>query len=818
MSETYDFGAIQDRWLPVWDEFNPFKSDDENPGARGRRYMLDMFPYPSGDLHMGHAEAYAFGDVVARYWVQQGYDVMHPIGWDSFGLPAENAAIRRGEHPADWTYRNIETQAASFRRYAISFDWSRRLHTSDPEYYRWTQWLFLRFYERGLAYRKASAVNWCPNDQTVLANEQVVAGACERCGTPVTKKTLTQWYFKITDYADRLLDDMAALVGRWPERVLTMQRNWIGRSQGAHVDFEIEGRGEPVTVFTTRPDTLYGATFFVVAADSALADELCAPEEREAFDNYLDGVRRLTDIDRLSTEREKTGVFLGRQAINPVNGERIPVWAADYVLADYGTGAIMAVPAHDQRDLDFALKFGLPVQVVVATDEADPATSGVATAGDGVLVNSGPLDGLNKTDAIARIVEILEERGTGKGAVNYRLRDWLLSRQRFWGAPIPIVHCDSCGEVPVPDDELPVLLPDLRGADLAPKGVSPLAAASDWVSTACPKCGGAASRDTDTMDTFVDSSWYYLRYCSPHDDTQAFDVEKVKEWLPVDQYVGGVEHAILHLLYSRFFTKVLHDMGLVDFTEPFKALLNQGQVINQGKAMSKSLGNGVDLGEQLQQFGVDAVRLTMVFAGPPEEDIDWADMNPAALGKFLARVWRLAGDVTSAPGVDPSSGDIALRRATHHTVREVTQLLESFRFNVVVARVMELVNAARKAIDSGPGGADPAVREAAEAVAVMLSLFAPYTAEECWARLGRQPIVAKAGWPTADPALLVEESVTCVVQINGKVRERLEVPPSISDDALRDLALASSGVERALEGRAVKKVIVRAPKLVNLVV
>jgi len=818
MSETYDFGAIQDRWLPVWDELNPFKADDENPGPRGRRYMLDMFPYPSGDLHMGHAEAYAFGDVVARYWVQQGYDVMHPIGWDSFGLPAENAAIRRGEHPADWTYRNIDTQAASFRRYAISFDWSRRLHTSDPEYYRWTQWLFLRFYERGLAYRKASAVNWCPNDQTVLANEQVVAGACERCGTPVTKKTLTQWYFKITDYADRLLDDMAALEGSWPERVLTMQRNWIGRSQGAHVDFEVEGRAEPVTVFTTRPDTLYGATFFVVAADSALADELCAPEQRDAFAKYLDGVRRLTDIDRLSTEREKTGVFLGRYAVNPVNGERIPVWAADYVLADYGTGAIMAVPAHDQRDLDFALKFGLPVRVVVATDEPDPATTGVATTGDGVLTNSGPLDGLNKADAIARIVEILEERGTGKGAINYRLRDWLLSRQRFWGAPIPIVHCDSCGEVPVPDDELPVLLPDLRGADLAPKGVSPLAAASDWVSTACPKCGGAASRDTDTMDTFVDSSWYYLRYCSPNDETQAFDLEKVKQWLPVDQYVGGVEHAILHLLYSRFFTKVLHDMGLIDFTEPFKALLNQGQVINQGRAMSKSLGNGVDLGEQLQEFGVDAVRLTMVFAGPPEEDIDWADMNPAALGKFLARVWRLAGDVSSSPGTDPSSGDLALRRATHHTLREVTQLVESFRFNVAVARVMELVNAARKTIDSGPGGGDPAVREAAEAVAVMLSLFAPYTAEECWARLGHQPTIAKAGWPSVDPALLVEESVTCVVQINGKVRERLAVPPSIDDAGLEELALASSGVVRALEGREVRKVIVRAPKLVNLVV
>ena len=818
MSETYDFGAIQERWLPVWDELNPFKADDENPGPRGRRYMLDMFPYPSGDLHMGHAEAYAFGDVVARYWVQQGYDVMHPIGWDSFGLPAENAAIRRGEHPADWTYRNIETQAASFRRYGISFDWSRRLHTSDPEYYRWTQWLFLRFYERGLAYRKASAVNWCPNDQTVLANEQVVGGACERCGTPVTKKTLTQWYFKITDYADRLLDDMAALEGSWPERVLTMQRNWIGRSQGAHVEFEIEGRGEPVTVFTTRPDTLYGATFFVVAADSDLANQLCAPEQREAFDKYLDDVRRLTDIDRLSTEREKTGVFLGRYAINPVNGERIPVWAADYVLADYGTGAIMAVPAHDQRDLDFALKFGLPVRVVVATDEPDPATTGVATGGDGVLTNSGPIDGLNKADAIARIVEILEERGTGKGAINYRLRDWLLSRQRFWGAPIPIVHCDSCGEVPVPDDELPVRLPDLRGADLAPKGVSPLAAASDWVSTTCPKCGRNASRDTDTMDTFVDSSWYYLRYCSPNDDTRAFDVEKVKQWLPVDQYVGGVEHAILHLLYSRFFTKVLHDMGLVDFTEPFKALLNQGQVINQGKAMSKSLGNGVDLGEQLQEFGVDAVRLTMVFAGPPEEDIDWADMNPAALGKFLARVWRLAGDVTSEPGIDVSTGDVALRRVTHHTIAEVTQLLESFRFNVVVARVMELVNAIRKAIDSGPGATDPAVREGVETVAVMLSLFAPYTAEEVWSRLGHQPTVAKAGWPVADPALLVEESVTCVVQINGKVRERLEVPPSIDDDALREVALASASVVKALDGRDVRKVIVRAPKLVNFVV
>ena len=820
MSETFDFAAIQDRWLPVWDELGPFRTG--RPAADGspreRRYMLDMFPYPSGDLHMGHAEAYAFGDVLARYWQQLGYDVMHPIGWDSFGLPAENAAIARNQHPADWTYKNIETQAASFRRYAISFDWSRRLHTSDPEYYRWTQWLFLRFFERGLAYRRASAVNWCPNDQTVLANEQVVAGHCERCGALVTKKTLTQWYFKITEYADRLLDDMRELEGSWPERVLTMQRNWIGRSVGARVDFAIEDRAEPVTVFTTRPDTLYGATFFVVAADSALAADLCASEQRAAFDAYVEQVRRLSDIDRMSTERVKTGVFLGRYAINPVNDERIPVWAADYVLADYGTGAIMAVPAHDQRDLDFALTFGMPVRIVVATAEPDPAESGVATAGDGVHVNSGSLDGLDKVASIDRVITELEAKGVGKGAINYRLRDWLLSRQRFWGAPIPIVHCPADGEVPVPDAELPVRLPDLRGADLQPKGVSPLAAATEWVNTTCPTCGGKATRDTDTMDTFVDSSWYFLRYCSPHRDDVVFDPADVTMWMPVDQYVGGVEHAILHLLYSRFFVKVLHDMGLVEFDEPFKAMLNQGQVINQGKAMSKSLGNGVDLGEQLAAFGVDAVRMTMLFAGPPEEDIDWADMNVPALGKFLARAWRLAAEVRSVVGVDVTTGDLALRRATHRTVHEVTHLLDTFRFNVAIARVMELVNAIRKTVDVGPGPADPAVREAVEAVAVMLSLFAPYTAEDAWARLGHQPTVFHAGWPVVDPTLLVEESVVCVVQINGKVRDRLEVTPNIDEAALRELALAAPAVVKALDGRDVRTVIVRAPKLVNVVV
>jgi len=823
--DRYDPRAIQDKWQQRWAAMDIFRASDDPADPRPRTYVLDMFPYPSGDLHMGHAEAYALGDAMARYFVLRGHNVLHPIGWDAFGLPAENAAIRNNTHPADWTYKNIEVQAASFRHYAVSFDWSRRLQTCDPEYYRWTQWLFLRFYERGLAYRADGYVNWCPVDQTVLANEQVINGKCERCGSEVIRRVLTQWYFKITEYADRLLADMAALEGKWPERVLLMQRNWIGRSEGAEVRFQIEGRDEPVTVFTTRPDTLYGATFFVVAADSPLAGELCAPEQRAALDTYLADVRKLTDIERQSAEREKTGVWLGRYAINPVNGERVPVWAADYVLPDYGTGAIMAVPAHDQRDLDFARKFGLPVRVVLDTDSPDPAVTGVATPGEGTLINSGPLDGLSKQAAIAKIVEILAERELGRGAVNYRLRDWLLSRQRFWGAPIPIVYCGGCGEVAVPDDQLPVLLPDLRGQELAPKGSSPLAAASDWVSTSCPKCGGPAKRDTDTMDTFVDSSWYFLRYCSPEFEHGPFEVESVRRWSPVDLYVGGVEHAILHLLYSRFFVKVLHDMKMLDFTEPFTALVNQGQVINQGKAMSKSLGNGVNLGEQLAAHGVDAIRLTMIFASPPEDDIDWADMNPDALTKFLGRVMRVATDVAAAgpagsgaaAGEPGSEAGLQLRRATHKTIDEVTRLVEGTRLNVAVARLMELTTAARRCIDSGPGAADPAVREAAEALAIFLSLFAPYTAEECWEVLGREPSVARAQWPVADPALLVEDTVTCVIQVDGKVRERLEVPATASEDQLRELALAAPGVERALAGRGIRTVIVRPPRLVNVV-
>ena len=816
---AYDPHAVQDRWLPVWDRLDLYRAG-RREGAP-KKYVLDMFPYPSGDLHMGHAEAYGLCDVLARYWMRRGFDVLHPIGWDSFGLPAENAAIKRDEHPATYTYANIETQAESFRRYAISFDWTRRLHTSDPEYYRWTQWLFLRFRERGLAYRKSSAVNWCPNDQTVLANEQVVQGACERCGAQVTKRELTQWFFKVTDYADRLLDDMEQLRGSWPERVLTMQRNWIGRSQGAHVSFDVSGR--EITVFTTRPDTLHGATFFVVAADAPLALELCAPDRREALEAYRDEVRTLSDIDRQSTDRPKTGVDLGVTARNPVTGEQVPVYAADYVLADYGTGAIMAVPAHDQRDLDFARAFGLPVRVVVDTGQPDPAETGVATTGDGVLVNSGPYDGLRKDEAIERVVADLEARGGGTGAVNYRLRDWLLSRQRFWGAPIPIVHCagvdggEACGEVAVPDDQLPVRLPDLRGAALKPAGTSPLGAAQDWVRTTCPSCGGPASRDTDTMDTFVDSSWYYLRYCSPDYADGPFDPEAVREWMPVAQYVGGVEHAILHLLYSRFFMKVLHDMGMVDAVEPFSALMNQGQVINQGKAMSKSLGNGVDLGQELSAYGVDAVRLSVVFAGPPEDDIDWADVSPAGSVKYLARVARLAEDVAALSGSDR---DVTVDRAVARAVDDVTRATEAQRLNVAVAKLMELTNALRKGLDGGsPAGGS--LRDGAEALAVMLGCWAPYTAEEAWSRLGHDveagDSVHDTTWPTADPALLVQESVTCVVQVQGKVRERLEVAPGIAEDELRSLALASEGVVKALAGRAVRTVVVRAPKLVNVV-
>ncbi|MBP1325026.1 leucyl-tRNA synthetase [Leucobacter exalbidus] len=828
-AEGYDFQTIQDRWLPVWDELKPFEVTDE-VSDRPKKYVLDMFPYPSGDLHMGHAEAFCFGDVLARYWRGQGYDVLHPIGWDSFGLPAENAAIKRGVDPRDWTYSNIDQQKASFRLYAPSFDWSRVLHTSDPEYYKWNQWIFLKMYEKGLAYRKASWVNWDPVDQTVLANEQVLAdGTSERSGAIVVKKKLTQWYFRITDYADRLLDDLDQLEGRWPAKVLNMQRNWIGRSRGAEVEFQIEGRDESVPVFTTRPDTLHGATFMVVAPDSDLAAELvedASDEVREAFQSYLAQAQKQTEIERQSSEREKTGVFLNRFAINPVNGERIQVWAADYVLADYGHGAIMAVPAHDQRDLDFALKFDLPVQVVVDVRDEDgaalenPAVSGVATSGAGVMINSGELDGLGKTEAIAKAIEVLEARGTGRKTTTYRLRDWLISRQRYWGTPIPILHNENGDMRPVDEASLPVELPSSEGLDLKPKGSSPLGAATEWSTVTDEATGETWKRDPDTMDTFVDSSWYYLRFMASNDPTQPFDPAAAKKWGPIDQYVGGVEHAILHLLYSRFITKVMNDLGYVDFDEPFMDMLNQGMVLLDGAKMSKSKGNLVEFASELSAHGADALRVTLAFAGPPEDDIDWADVSVQGSAKFLARAWRIADDIEHSganAAADFATGDQGLRCATHHLLADAPSLIESYKFNVVVARLMEQVNVTRKAIDSGCGVGDPAVRESAEAVSLILSLFAPYAAEDMWAKLGHEPTVALQTWPTADPALLVENEVTLVVQVDKKVRDRLTLPASVTEAEAEAAALASAAVQAAIGDREIVKVVVRVPKIVSIV-
>ena len=818
MAQAYDFKAVQDKWLPIWDKLEPFKSgksDDDRP----KKYILDMFPYPSGDLHMGHAEAYALGDVIARYWIQKGFNVMHPIGWDAFGLPAENAAIKRDADPRAWTYENIDVQKASMRRYACSFDWDRVLHTCDPEYYKWNQWLFLQMFEKGLAYRKDSAVNWCPDCQTVLANEQVVAGLCERCDNAVTKKKLNQWYLKITDYADRLLDDMEQLEGAWPEKVLLMQRNWIGRSTGAQVEFAVDEMDQKITVYTTRPDTLYGATFMVVAADSELAAKLVAGTPVEAeFKKYVETVKAASDIDRLATDRVKTGVFLNRYAINPVNNEKIQIWASDYVLADYGTGAIMAVPAHDQRDLDFAKVMKLPVRVVIDTGQEDPNTSGVATSGDGKVINSGSINGLGKDEAIAKIIQEIESKKIGKATKNYRLRDWLISRQRFWGTPIPIVHCDKCGLVPVPQDQLPVELPDAKGLDLKPKGSSPLGAASDWVNVKCPKCNAPAKRDADTMDTFMDSSWYFLRYTSVNNHDVAFDQKAVETWLPVDQYVGGVTHAILHLLYSRFFTKVLHDLGMLSFTEPFTRLLNQGMVLMNGSAMSKSRGNLVKLSDELDKHGVDAIRVSLVFAGPPEDDIDWSDVSPAGSLKFLNRAWRISQDVTSKPGTDFTKGNLELRKITHKAISDIELAVESFRFNVVIARIMELVNATRKVIDSGAGPSDAAVREAAEAIAISLSLVAPYTAEEMWECLGHKPAIAKAGWPVVDKSLLGADNVIAILQVNGKIKDRIEVSPNVTKEDLEKLAIENPEIKAALTGVEVKKVITVTPKLVNFVI
>jgi leucyl-tRNA synthetase len=813
MSRRYDASEMEPRWQRIWEEEGLYQASDDPEDPRPRFYALDMFPYPSGDLHMGHAEAFSGGDAVARFKWLQGYSVLHPIGWDSFGLNAENAAIKRGTPPAEWTYGNIDQQAASFRRMGMSFDWSRRLHTSDPEYYRWTQWLFLKLFERGLAYRKTAPVNWCPSDQTVLANEQVIQGACERCGTAVERRDLTQWFFRITDYAERLLDDVDQLVD-WPERVITMQRNWIGRSEGAHVTFRIDESGDEVEIFTTRPDTLWGVTFFVFAVEHPLVGKLAEiGGTTSAIDPLIERVRA-TPLTVREEADTREGIPLGVHAVNPVNGERIPCYVAPYVLMEYGTGAIMGVPAHDQRDFEFAREHGLEIREVIRPEGVQRETAEMVQAYDheGVMVNSGPFDGERSPQSISKVAGWLEAEGIGRPSVTYRLRDWLISRQRYWGAPIPIVHCEECGEVAVPESELPVLLPE--DVDFQPGGESPLARHPTWSKVVCPNCGREARRDTDTMDTFVDSSWYFFRYCSPGYEDGPFRIEDVARWMPVSQYTGGVEHAILHLLYSRFFTKVLHDIGMVDFVEPFPRLMNQGQVIYGGASMSKTLGNIVEPMPIVERWGADSMRLIMLFAGPFEDDIDWKliagdrERRPG-VHAWLGRVLTAAEEAVMTDAPDPDS----LVKITHQTIKGVTEDLDRFRFNVAISKLMVLSNEIRSALDAGAGA-----REAVSALAQMLAPVAPFMAEELWrAVLGNETSVHVSSWPDYDPALVAEDTVTLIVQVDGKLRDKLEVPVDADDGALLELARASERAQRALDGRTVIREIVRAPKLVNFV-
>lgn len=836
---AYDPAAIEPLWRERWTSAGVASSDAAAEPDRPRSYVLEMLPYPSGRLHMGHVKNYTMGDVITHYRRRNGALVMHPMGYDSFGLPAENAAIKTGGHPLDVTESSIAGIEQDFDHMGWSIDWSRRLATHRPDYYRWTQWLFLRFHERGLAYRKDAPVNWCPVDQTVLANEQVVDGACERCGTVVERRSLNQWYFRITDYAQDLLDDME-LLESWPERVLTMQRNWIGRSEGARITFHQRDLGEDIDVFTTRPDTLHGATFFVLAPEHPLVDRLVAgTDAAAAVAPYVDAASKLSAIDRSNAEREKTGVDTGRTLTNPVNGEEIPVWIADYVLPDYGAGALMAVPAHDERDFEFARRFGLPIRRVVASVAGADGDELPYVAKDGVLVDSGDATGLSVIDGARHIVDALAADGNrAEATVNFRLRDWLISRQRYWGCPIPIVHCDECGAVPLDDDELPVLLPDVR--DYQPKGKSPLATAEEWVRVNCPRCSSPARRETDTMDTFVDSSWYFLRYADPHNAHAPFSREAVDRWLPVDQYIGGVEHAILHLLYARFFTKVLHDIGMIGVREPFANLFTQGMITKDGAKMSKSKGNTVAPLDLVERYGADALRTFILFLGPPDQDADWQDTGIEGTRRFLDRLWRMVHTVARAAPADdggeitwPTVAELAhddiareLAASAHAAARKVTDDIDPrFQFNTAIAALMELVNACTKLVvtDASTLAADaPEVRTraalAAARTAVSLTQpFAPHVASELWEVLGGAQVWAQP-WPAYDAAYLVRDTVTIAVQVNGKLRGRIDVAPDASEEDVLAAARSHASVEPHLSGVEVVRSIVVPGRLVNFVV
>ncbi len=798
---------IEPKWQRIWAERGVMRADDSSP--KPKFYNLVMFPYPSGELHMGHMRNYVIGDLVSRFHRMRGMEVLNPFGWDAFGLPAENAAIKKGTHPWDETSRNIATAKRQLAMMGILYDWSREVTTCLPDYYRWTQWLFLLFYERGLAYRKLAPVNWCPVDQTVLANEQVINGCCWRHpDTPVEKRDLEQWFLKITAYADRLLDDLELLKDTWPEKVRVMQANWIGRSTGADVDFAVVGRPEKIRVYTTRPDTLFGATFMVLAPEHPLVPEITTPEHRAAVEAYVERARRETEIARLSTEGEKTGVPTGAHAVNPVNGERIPIWIAGYVLMTYGTGAIMAVPAHDERDFAFAKRYGLPIREVVAPPSGPRGELTEAyVEKEGRLVQSGDFDGLPPAEAIERITAWLKERGLGEPAVRYRLRDWLISRQRYWGCPIPIVHCEACGIVPVPEDQLPVVLPAAN---------RPLAEQPEWYSTTCPGCGRPACRETDTMDTFIDSSWYFLRYTSAHEQNLPFDPKLANRWMAVDQYTGGVEHAILHLLYSRFFEKVLHDAGMVEPVEPFLRLFTQGMVKRNGQVMAKSAGNGVAPDDLVKREGADAGRVYEMFIGPPGDDSEWSDAAVAGPVRFLHSVWRLVLEPESLERTGSGASSEVLVRRMHQAIRAVTEDYESFSFNTAVAELMKYGNALQEYVQHG-GRLGPEWRRAVETMILLLHPMAPHITEELWERTGHDGLCADAAWPAYDPKAAAEPTVTMVVQVGGKLRDRIEVPAGLTENQALARAKQSEKVQRALAGAVPSKVVYVPDRLINLV-
>jgi len=830
--DRYDPSEIEARWRGVWEEEHTWEVP--NPGQPGfddsapKCYVLEMLPYPSGDPHVGHLKNYAIGDAMAHYRRRNGFQVVHPMGFDAFGLPAENNAIKTGEPPRVATERSIEAYRKAFHRLGLSFDWARELSTHEPSYYRWTQWIFLQLLERGLAYRAEALVHWCPVDQTVLANEQVIDGHCERCGNLVEARQLEQWFFRITDYADRLLDDLDTI--DWPEHVKTMQRNWIGRSHGAEVVFRCEDVGIDFPVFTTRPDTLFGATFFVLAPEHPDVERLAAGTEHEAaVRDYVNEATRWTPEERGSEERQKTGVPLGRTITNPVNGEQIPMFVADYVLMEYGTGAIMAVPGHDKRDYDFARAFDLPIRRVIAGTDPDESQDdeGLPYSGDGQMVNSGRFDGKQNREAYDEIVAWLESEGRGKPTVHYRLRDWLVSRQRYWGCPIPVVYCETDGIVPLPEDQLPVLLPEVD--DYAPKGRSPLAAATDWVETECPRCGGPALRETDTMDTFVDSSWYFLRYLDAHNDHAAWDRAAVDYWMPVDQYIGGVEHAILHLMYARFFTKALADMGHLGVQEPFGRLFTQGMITRDGAKMSSSKGNVVSAAETVERYGADTARTYVCFMGPPAGGGDWTDESVEGVHRFLTRLWRLKEEIAERTSAGESEASAAgatgtpagdLLRKAHWAIDKVTRDIErDFGFNTAIAAVMELVNEAYRVKDDlyGDAAGESALRFATATAASILFPFAPHLGCDVYeAMTGRR--VWKDPWPKADPELLASDIFTLVVQVNGKRRAGVEAPADASREELVELARANAAVQRHIDGKEVVKEVVVPGKLVNLVV